>query len=216
MKSDDELRQDIVEELQWDPAVDERGIAVVVHDRLATLSGTVPSYAHKLAAEKAVQRVTGVRAFIVQLQIAPPALHTDTDNAISTSAKTVLDATDGLPPGAIHVTCDRGCLTLTGELEWGHQRRAAEIAVGRLRGVVGIANRIEVRSEANGADIKAKIQGALKRRARADARRMQIEVRDGVVTLSGSVHSLAEKRAAEGVAWATRGVREVIDRLTVD
>ena len=216
MKSDDELRQDIVEELQWDPAVDERGIEVAVHDRLATLSGTVPSYAHKIAVEKAVQRVDGVRAVLVQLDISPPAGQARADEAIAASATAVLDATEGLPPGAISVKADRGCLTLSGMLEWGYQRRAAEIAVGRLRGVLGIVNRIEVRSDADAADVEAKIAGALKRRARADAQRMNIEVRDGVVTLSGAVHSLAEKRAAEGVAWATRGVREVVDRLTVE
>ena len=216
MKSDDELRQDIVEELQWDPAVDERGIEVAVHDRLATLSGTVPSYAHKIAVEKAVQRVDGVRAVLVQLDISPPAGQARADEAIAASATAVLDATEGLPPGAISVKADRGCLTLSGMLEWGYQRRAAEIAVGRLRGVLGIVNRIEVRSDADAADVEAKIAGALKRRARADAQRMNIEVRDGVVTLSGAVHSLAEKRAAEGGAWATRGVREVVDRLTVE
>lgn len=216
MKSDDQLRQDIVEELQWDPAVDERGISVGVQDRVASLTGTVPSYAHKLAVEKAVQRVEGVRAFTIALHISPPADPARADEAVAASAKAVLDATEGLPPGAIDVKADRGCLTLTGSLEWGHQRRAAEIAVGRLRGVVGVVNRIEIRSETKEADIGAKIAGALKRRARVDAERMRIEVHDGVVTLSGAVHSLAEKRAAEGVAWATRGVREVVDRLTVE
>jgi osmotically-inducible protein OsmY len=216
MMSDDELKHDVIDELDWDPAVDGTGIEIEVNDRVVTLSGTVPSHACKIAVEKAVQRVDGVRAVIVQLQVAPAQADRRADDAIAASATAVLDATEGLPPGAIAAKADRGCVTLNGTVDWGHQRRAAEIAVGRLRGVVGIVNRIEVSAEANPAEIGAKIAGALKRRARADAQRMQIEVRDGVVTLCGAVHSFAEKRAAHGVAWATRGVRDVIDRLTVE
>ena len=216
MISDDELKRDVIDELEWDPAVDEAGIEVDVVDRVVTLSGTVPSYARKIAVEKAVQRVEGVRAVVVQLHVCPPDTEAAADDAIAASAEAVLNATEGIPPGAISVKANRGCLTLTGTLDWGHQRRAAEIAVGRLRGVVGIVNRIEVRSEVDASEITAKIAGALKRRARADVQRMRIEVRDGIVTLSGTVHSLAEKRAAHGVAWATRGVRDVVDRLTVE
>lgn len=216
MKSDDELKHDVVDELEWDPAFDETGIAVEVLDRVVTLRGSVPSYAQKIAVEKAVQRVDGVRAFVVRLHVLPPGTEALADDALAAAAVAVLDATDGLPLGAIGVQADRGCLTLTGTVDWGHQRRAAEIAVGRLRGVVGIVNRIDVRSQADAAEIGEKIAGALKRRARADAQRMQIDVRDGVVTLGGAVHSLAEKRAAHGIAWATRGVRDVVDRLTVE
>lgn len=220
MKSDEELKRDVVDELQWDPAVDEDDIEVSVRDRLVTLTGTVPSYAHKIAVEKAVQRVAGVRAVAVQLRVcaalAGAKTHAEADTDVLAAATAVLNATEGLPPGTIDVGVDRGCVTLSGTLDWAHQRRAAELAVGRLRGVVGIVNRIAVRAEASANDIGAKIAGALKRRARADAQRMEIEVRDGVVTLSGVVHSLAEKRAAEGVAWATRGVRDVVDRLTVE
>ncbi|MGN6319473.1 BON domain-containing protein [Trinickia sp.] len=216
MKSDEELRQDVVDELEWDPAVEEEGIQISVRERVVTLEGTVPSLAQKIAVEKAVQRVDGVRAFVVRLQVSADGASMDADGEIEKAVRTVLDATEGLPADAISVTVDRGCVTLAGTLDWGHQRRAAELAVGRLRGVVGIVNRIAVCGEANPDEIGAKILGALKRRARADAQRLTIEVRDGVVTLSGAVHSFAEKRAAHGVAWATRGVRDVIDRMTVE
>lgn len=216
MKSDEELRQDVVDELEWDPAVEETGIRISVREHVVTLEGTVPSLAQKIAVEKAVQRVDGVRAFVIRLHVSGDGESVNADDEIEQAVRTVLGATEGLPADAISVTVDRGCVTLAGTLDWGHQRRAAELAVGRLRGVVGIVNRIVVRGEANPDEIGAKILGALKRRARADAQRLTIDVRDGVVTLRGAVHSLAEKRAAQGVAWATRGVRDVIDRMTVE
>lgn len=216
MKSDEELRQDVADELEWDPAVEEGGIRVSVRERVVTLEGTVPSFAQKIAVEKAVQRVDGVRAFVVRLQVLADGVSAHPDHKIEEAARAVLNGTEGLPADAVAVTVDRGCVTLAGTLDWGHQRRAAELAVGRLRGVVGIVNRIAVRGEANADELKVKILGALKRRARADAQRLTIDVRDGVVTLSGAVHSLAEKRAAQGVAWATRGVRDVVDHMTVE
>ena len=215
MKSDEQLKQDVADELQWDPAIDAAGIEIAVAGQVVTLRGQVPSYAQKIAVEKAVQRIDGVRAVVVELDIGGAEREAGADRSIAEAALAVLNATEGVPPNAVDVTVERGCVTLAGTLEWGFQRRAAELAVGRLRGVVGVVNRIAVRSDAQPGEVEAKIAAALRRRARADAKRLDIDVKDGVMTLRGTVASLAEKRAAHGVAWATRGVREVVDLLTV-
>lgn len=216
MKTDQQLRQDALDELHWDPAVDARHIDVTVQDRVVTLHGSVASYAQKIAVEKAIQRMKDVKAFVVELAVQPPAQETRSDQSIADAVLAVLAATEGLPLDAIGASVQRGCVTLTGEVEWGHQRRAAELAVSRVRGVVGIVNRIVARTEAAPAEIRSKIEAALKRRAQSEASRLQIDVRAGIVTLSGTVGSLAERRAAEGVAWHTRGVRDVVNRLTVE
>ena len=216
MKSDEQLKGDVAEELKWDPAIDAAGIEIGVAGHVVTLRGQVPSYAQKIAVEKAVQRIDGVRAVVVELDIGSTEPEAGADQSIAAAALTVLNATEGVPQNAVDVTVERGCVTLGGTLEWGFQRRAAELAVGRLRGVVGVVNRIAVRSDAQPGEVEAKIAAALRRRARADAKRLDIDVKDGVVTLRGTVASLAEKRAAHGVAWATRGVREVVDLLTVE
>lgn len=216
MKSDEQLRQRALDELHWDPAVDARHIDVIVEDRVVTLRGSVPSYAQKIAVEKAIQRMKDVKAFVVELAVQPRAPETYSDRSITDAVLSVLAATEGLPLDAIGATVQRGCVTLTGEVEWGYQRRVAELAVGRIRGVVGILNEIVVLNEADPAEIRSKIEAALKRRAQSEASRLQIDVREGIVTLSGTVGSLAERRAAEGVAWHTRGVRDVLNRLTVE
>ena len=216
MKTDEQLRQDAFDELHWDPAVDARHIEIAVHDRVVTLRGTVTSYAQKIAVEKAIQRMKDVKAFVVELAVQAPAPETHSDRSVADAVLAILAATDGLPVNTIDATVQRGCVTLSGEVDWGYQRRAAELAVGRIRGVVGIVNRIAVRIEADPAEIRAKIDAALKRRAQSEANSLQIDVREGVVTLSGAVGSLAERRAAEGVAWHTRGVRDVVNRLMVE
>jgi osmotically-inducible protein OsmY len=216
MKTDEELRQDAMEELHWDPAVDARHIDVAVQDRVVMLHGNVASYAQKIAVEKAIQRMKGVKAFVVDLAVETPAPETHSDRSLADAVLAVLAATDGLPVNEIGATVQRGCVTLSGEVDCGYQRRAAELAVGRIRGVVGIVNRITVRSEADPAEIRAKIDAALKRRAQSEANSLTIDVHGGVVTLIGNVGSLAERRAAEGVAWHTRGVRDVVNRLMVE
>ncbi|GLU33765.1 BON domain-containing protein [Trinickia caryophylli] len=215
MKTDDVLKQEVCDELEWDPTFDASAVSVAVTDGIVKLEGHVPSFAQKVALEKAVQRVAGVRAFVVEVAVARPAAEVQDDETVAQAVRAVLEATEGLPRGAITVAVERGCITLTGTLGWGHQRRAAELATARVRGVVGVVNLISVRADADPADIATKILAALKRRAHADAKRLDVEVREGVVTLRGTVGSLAEKRAAEGVAWATRGVRGVVDQLTV-
>ena len=169
MKTDAQLKQDAIDELHWDPAVDSSQINVAVHDRVVTLSGSVPSYAKKIAVEKAIQRMKGVRAFAIDLAVKAPAHEAQSDDATANAVRAMLDSTDGLPRNAIHVTVQRGCVTLTGTLDWGHQRRAAEIAAGRARGVVGIVNKIALRAEADPTEIRTRIDAALKRRAQSEA-----------------------------------------------
>ena len=64
-------------------------------------------------------------------------------------------------------------------------------------------------------DVTAKIEAAFRRSAQVDARRINVNARDGTVILSGNVRSWAERREAERAAWAAPGVTQVDDRLAV-
>ncbi|PXW23132.1 BON domain-containing protein [Paraburkholderia caballeronis] len=215
MKSDEALKQDVEGELLWDPQVDAANIRVNVHERVVTLSGTVPDYAQKLAAQKAVQRVAGSRALVMELDVPerPRARHEDED--LAAAIVLALRWQAGLAEKDIRVEVERGCVTLSGEVDWGYQRHAAEKVVGAMRGVVGVANQIVVRHSDAVADVAAQISAALARRAQREFSRIDIDVQHGVVTLTGTVASLAERRAACGAAWAAKGVRQVVDRLVV-
>ncbi|WP_175813518.1 BON domain-containing protein [Burkholderia contaminans] len=214
MKSDATLKSDIEQELFLDPTVDARRIDVTVHDGTVTLLGIVPSWAQKFAAQKAVQRVGGVRALVVELEIdaETPACP---DAELAARIMSALDWQEALQDQAIRVEVDHGRVTLDGEVEWGCQRHAAETLVSRMAGVVGVANRIRVHATHTAPDICAEIADALARRAQRRCAAMSVEVADGVVTLIGTVDSMAEKRAAYGAAWSVKGVREVVDHLKV-
>ncbi|WP_028228575.1 BON domain-containing protein [Paraburkholderia ferrariae] len=216
MKSDQDLTLDVACELAWDPAVDASRVEVAVQDRIVTLSGSVPDYAQKLAAQRAAERVEGSRAIAVELRVDPPpaALHPDAD--LAGAIVLALRWQAGLPGNAVHVEVERGCVTLSGEVDWGYQRNQAEKVVSRMRGVLGVANQITVRHSDAVADVAEHISAAFARRAQREFKGIRIDVKNGVATLSGTVSSHRDRRAACGAAWSTRGVRGVVDELVVE
>lgn len=216
MKSDEALKHDVEQELLWDSAIDARNIDVTVHGRVVTLEGSVSSYAQKLAVQKAAQRVADSRAVVLELVVRPPAPSKHTDEDLAAAVMSTLKWQDGVPENAIQVVVDHGCVTLSGEVNHGFQRQAAETVVSRMRDVVGLSNQITVRGDEVATDIHTQIATALARRAQRESARVNVNVHDGVVRLTGTVDSLAEKRAACGVAWAAKGVRWVVDQLSVN
>jgi osmotically-inducible protein OsmY len=72
-----------------------------------------------------------------------------------------------------------------------------------------------VPSQVSPADIKAKIEDALKRIAALDAKNITVEMRDHKVILNGTVRSWAERHEAELAAWSAPGVAEVENNLIV-
>jgi osmotically-inducible protein OsmY len=214
MKSDAVLKQDVEQALFWNPAIDARRIDVEVRDRIVTLRGSVDSWAQKLEAQKTALHVADARALVLELSVTPPA-SACADHELAIAITFALGWQEALRDHKIAVEVDHGCVTLDGEVDHAYQSRAAEAMVSRMTGVVGVANRIRVRADQTVPDVGARIADALARRARRESSGISIDASDGVVTLSGTVASLADKRAVCGAAGAVRGVRQVVDRLTV-
>ncbi|MFM0136274.1 BON domain-containing protein [Caballeronia grimmiae] len=213
MKEDWKLKQDVEEELEWTPDVVATHIGVEVSHGIVTLSGHTASLAEKLAAEEAVRRVSGVRAVVVELDVRLPHHDVRYDSDIAAAADTLLRWTVGLPEGAVDVQVEKGHVTLRGDVEWAHQSHTAVRGIAHLRGVTGVTNEIRVQSDLASQDIGDAICRALQRHAQREARHIEVKVEDGTVTLSGKVDSAAERDAARGAAWSTRGVTAVVDNL---
>lgn len=216
MKTDLQLHKDVIEELQWDPRVNDAEIGVSVKSGVVTLTGKVQTFAQKYAAERAVERVAGVRALAEELHVRPATQvkHDDTD--IAHSAANALGWNIEVPPGKIAVKVEDGWITLTGGVNWNYQRLAAERAVRYLPGVQGLLNLVEVKPAVSPFEVKSKIEDALKRNAELDAKRISVDTADGKVTLKGTVRSWTERMDAEHAAWAAPGVKEVDDHLLVN
>ncbi|ACD19916.1 BON domain-containing protein [Paraburkholderia phytofirmans] len=215
MKSDMELKHEVEEELAWDPAVSVTDIGVEVHDRIVTLSGHPASYAEKIAAEKAAQRVAGVKAVVVELKVRLGHADVRSDEDIANAVRSVLHWTVGLSEESVKVQVEKGWVTLSGEVDNAYQSHVAARTVSQMRGVTGVSNTIRISGSVAAQDIGEQISQALQRHADREAKHIAIKVDQGTVTLTGKVDSAAERSAARGAAWAAPGVHAVIDNLTV-
>jgi osmotically-inducible protein OsmY len=216
MKTDNQLRQDVLDELSWNPSINEKAIGVAVKDGVVILAGAVDSYAQKLSAEYAAERVSGVRAIADDLTVRVLPSVGRSDGEIAKAAVTSLDWHVEVPAKDLKVIVDNGWVTMEGKVQWQFQRAAAERAVRYLAGVRGVTNLIAVTpTVASPLEVSAKIREALRRGAAADANRVIVEAVGGKVTLRGSVRSFAEREDAERAAWGAPGVTEVEDRILV-
>ncbi|CAB5286391.1 BON domain-containing protein [Burkholderia multivorans] len=214
MKSDAALKQEVEQSLFWNPAIDARQIDVTVRDGVVTLRGTVDSWAQKLEAQKTALHIADARALVLELHVAPPD-NACADQELAIAITFALGWQQALRDQKIRVEVEHGCVTLDGEVDHASQSQAAEAMVSRMIGVVGVANRLRVRDDRTVPDVGARIADALARRARRESAGISIDANDGVVTLTGTVASPAERRAVCGAAASAAGVREVVDRLNL-
>ena len=216
VKSDSMLQRNILDELKWDPAVSETDVGVEVNDGVVTLSGTVESYVKKLAAERAVLRVEGVRALAEDVEIMVRSGGLASDTEIAGKVAELLENHGSLPQNRIKVRVEDGRVTLTGAVDWQYQSSVAETATRQVRGVTKVKNDITVsQPSVSAAEIRSGIERAFERHAQIDSRGISIAVDGNHLTLSGSVKSWSEREEAESAAWRARGVSHVTNLISV-
>jgi osmotically-inducible protein OsmY len=216
MKTDADLKKDVLTELSWDPLIPETRVGVMVNEGVVTLSGHLDTYAEKVATKRAVERVGGVKAIAMEIDVIPLGIHQRSDTEIAAAAEHALAWSTAVPADKIKVTVEKGWVTLDGEVDWNYQRRAVEHMLRPLKGVVGISDNIRLKTLAVPLNLANRIRDALTRQAVREAKRIEISVDGGVVTLRGHVHSWAERNAAEGAAWSAPGVSRVNDQVEIE
>jgi osmotically-inducible protein OsmY len=215
-KTDPAIQRDVLRELDWDSRVEPTDVGVAVHDGVVTLTGTVGSYAERLAAQEAAHRVGGILDVANDLNVKLPSALARDDTDIARAVRRTLEWHVQVPHERIQSTVSDGRVTLTGTVDFAHQREIAERAVRDLTGVRGVFNRIEVAAERVDADaVREAIEEALERRTERELKRIAVAVQNGTVTLTGTVTSYPEKEAVLGAARYTRGVRGVEDHLRI-
>lgn len=211
---DSVLKAAVIDAIAFEPSIDDNGIGVAVEDGIVTLTGHVPTYTQKWAIEQAVGALKGVRGIAEEIEVRVGSSGTD-DDEIAKRVVNSLKWSTMVPDGKVQAMVQNGWVTLTGNLDWHYQRIGAEAAIRSLNGVTGISNHVELNPRVSTLDVKKHIEGALQRNATLEAQDILIDVTGNTVTLRGSVTAWNERRAVEQAVWATPGVTQVLDCLTV-
>ena len=202
-----ELRDRVERQLDWEPAVTSTDIGVTADDEIVTLTGYVESYSAKLAAEKAALGTFGVKGVANDINVKPFTKITDSD--ITATAVAALESRIDVPSKQIKIIVKDSLVYLQGTVDWKYQKDAAENAVSHLYGTTGVINKIEIVSPILTTGVKDKIEAAFLRSAELDARRLTVTAHDGTVELWGNVRTWSEKFRAEQAAWSAPGVTKV-------
>ena len=220
-KSDSKIQQDVLRELSWDPRVVETEVGVEVDRGVVTLTGTVSSWAKRVAAQEAAHRVVGVLDVANDIKVKVPGDLVRTDTDIAQAVRQALEWDALVPHQRIQSTVSNGWVTLAGNVDTWTEREDAERAVQNLVGVRGVSDTMTVLFTKpvlpEPERVREAIEDALERRAEREAKRIRVQVMpSGTVTLTGQVRSWADKRATLAAARFTQGVREVEDHLEID
>jgi osmotically-inducible protein OsmY len=214
-KNDKDLQRDVVEELRFDPSISDEELAVSAKDGVVTLVGSVSTFAQKLAAERAVERVAGVKAFADDIEVKLDGRFERSDTEIAHAVLETLKWDVEVPDDAITARVENRWVMLEGTVDWPYEKDSAERAVRNLAGVRGVTNLIDIKPRVSALDVKVLIEDALRRSAEIDAKEIGVEVENGIVKLRGKVRSFAERRDAQLAAWSAPGVTRVEDELEV-
>jgi osmotically-inducible protein OsmY len=215
MKTDLKLQRDVIDELAWEPAINAARIGVEAKDGIVTLTGLVDSHGEKWMAERAAQRVSGVRALAIELSVELPGPSQRTDADIAEAATDALLWTTSITASAVNILVEDGWITLTGNVDWEYERQAASRALRYLRGVRGVSNQLAVEPKISLDDVRTDIETALQRRGDSMSKDIGVKISGSEVTLSGEVRNWADRDLAMHAAWSAPGVRHVMNNILV-
>jgi osmotically-inducible protein OsmY len=215
MRSDEAIKQDVEQELQWDPEIDSPDIAVSVKNGVVTLTGFARAYVEIGVAEAAAKRVAGVTGVANDIELRIPGDDPKPDPEIAREALQAIRLEWPSLLESIRLDVKDGWVVLEGEVQWNYQRERVEAAVRRVRGLKGITNLLEVKPRLKPQDLERQIEEALKRSAAIDTSRITVEINGDVVTLKGTLRTWSERQEAERVAWAAPGVRKVESQIAI-
>jgi osmotically-inducible protein OsmY len=213
-KTDNQLKEDIEQELRWDPKINSAQIGVSVDKGVVSLLGAVDTYAEKWAAEDATKRVSGVHSVAQDLTVKILPDHIRIDSDIASAMQSALKW-DVFVPDTVTAKVHNGAITLEGQVTWNFQRDSAERAVRYLAGVVSVFDAITLKPQTSASQVKEKVVAALKRQAKVDAKSIHVDTSGSKVTLSGHASSWQAIEDAADAAWAAPGVTEVDDQLHI-
>ncbi len=205
---DKEIQKAIQTALLYDPRVTGVRIAVGVQDGAVSLRGMVENPAARAAALQVARDTVGVWTVDDRLKVRPASASTDSDLAQAVQAALERDAI--VHARELSVAADHGRVWLFGAVDDAFERERAIAVASQVGGVQTVIDRTELPVQhgpwtpgasllatwRTDAELERDIERQLMWSPWVDADDVQVEVDDGVATLTGTVDSWFEKRKA--------------------
>ena len=141
---DQMLEQAVLSALYLEPSIDVSRIFATVRDGVATLSGDVDTHAQKLAVKYRVEGVPGIAGVLDELEVCPAQKSRREFEEVANNVLNALYWDLAVPRDRVLAKCEKGWVTLRGEVERPYEKSCAEADVRNTRGVVGVTNEIRV------------------------------------------------------------------------
>lgn len=218
MRSDEDIKKDVIDALYWDDRVDASKVAVEVEDGVVTLTGTVPTYRSWTAAGEDAQVITGVADVENLILVSYAVLRTLPDDAELLARTTEqLERDPDVDASGLLVSVRDGWVTVEGSVPSYWQKEIAEQVAASGLGVLGVTNELAVVPAADVEDelIADDLVKAIERTTAVDVEDVDVEVVGGLVTLRGTVPSWHARNVAVDIARHTSGVVGVEDKMLV-
>lgn len=219
IKTDEEIKRDIMAHLRGDDRLLESGIEVSVERGRVTLTGEATNIPALHIAEGDAWSVSGVIHVDNRLVLASQGEgEEETDLDLENKILKVLEWNADMDPSTMEISARRGSVTLEGSVTSYWKKLYAEEIVGKVRGVLEVMNKLIVVPSKTDVDesIAEEIASAFERNAAIDRHRIDIQVEDGKVHLSGKAKDWIERHAAFFTAVYTKGVRDIENHIEID
>ncbi|MFW5708199.1 MAG: BON domain-containing protein [Bacteroidota bacterium] len=217
-KTDEYIKQEIVDYLIWDDSVNANDVFVNVAEGIVQLSGVVPTHAAKLAAEKDAYRVAGVIQVENMIEVEFPAeVEIPSDTEIINMIESKLLWHDQIDATNITVESNKGIVSLTGMVNSFWEKKLATDTAFATKGVRQVNNNLSVLLEKTYEDteIENDIKQAFKRNILIDESRINVSVKSGIAHLTGILPLFSMKEEAFDTAMLTAGVMDVVDETII-
>lgn len=205
------MRDAVLQELDWDSQFDAAAVGVSARDGAVTLTGSIDTYAAKIAAERGARRVRGVRSVANEIQVR--LRRPRGDEEIARDAAHELARRPTLP-SSVQAAVHYGTVTLTGTVVTLFQKAIAENAMAHIPGVTHVVNRLQV-AVGTPRHVERRLAQAIRRNGEVMSRGVQATVSGDTVTLTGSVPTWLARDAAATAVMHAPGIATIANELAV-
>ena len=214
---EEQIKRDILDALYWDNRVNASNITVEVESDEASLSGSVPSFVARRAAEEDALSTPGIYWVNNDISVQYPIPDVPTDMEIQAFIENMYLWNTSIESSKIAVRVNKGIVSLKGTVGSLWEMARAEDLADDVIGVMEVVNGLAVVPTESYLDeqIAKRITNAFERSIVINVHKVTVSIKNGKVTLSGKVSSWFGRNRAQYITMFTAGVTSVENLITV-